>query len=228
MTRLAFIDMTALFFSCLTVYCVLLALKTRNFWTSGALIGLGLGCACGSKVNAGLIGVVGIAAAILLLIRHREQWREYQGFLKAMAVGGVLSLIVFIAPNPALYDGVVGGVRDLVTEHQKTQAVQAVYLGGSLESFSEGFEAVGLRVIGSRWYPGIIDPITAAIGPELLGEACGDSVTVVAVWCLISVAVVALWIPFDWARYSLPVLPPVLLALCMTIGQLWRMRTRKG
>ena len=83
------------------------------------------------------------------------------------------------------------------------------YYSGSLRSLGQdGYPFVGPLVI--RKYIGIVVRHSA---PQT------KFIVIVYWWCL-ACALILLWLPFEWERYSLPLIPPTMLILAKTVDEL--------
>jgi len=185
--------------------------------------GLLLALACGAKMNALVVfALAGAAVAIALFQRWR---RDARGFGPAVAAGATVAataLAGFIALNPAITGDPIGGLAATVTEHRATELIQARFMRDHLITLPAKFAAVGQLTAKST----LALAVVAAAAFGLVLRSRHDGLRFLALWFLIGLLAVTLWIPFPIGRYVLPLVLPGVLLLGGLAGagaeRLWR------
>ncbi|MGA1825572.1 MAG: ArnT family glycosyltransferase [bacterium] len=158
--------------------------------------------------------------------------REIKATLVSLIVSGFVSIIVFVGINPSLYAQPFTGPLNMIEyrmseiEHQQKYADPkgyAVLIG----SFSKKVDYIVRRTL----FPGKfvilgnilkmpIDFVLFLLGCTMLlyGEvkyliqnyqpSCN---TIIILWTFITFIGIIIWIPFDWPRYYLPVIPCIVM-----------------
>ena len=173
------------------------------------LIAVLLALACGAKMNALIVvflfGGAAVAAAMAAW-RAGDLGRARLTLVAAAAVM-VIALGVFIILNPAMLLDIQGGLVDVVREAQRNTAIQArVMFQDHLTTLPQKLTAVS-QVAGGP----IPFVIAAALSLFACVKARSRGLWFLAGWWTIAVFCVTAWIPFDWSRYVLPILPPFVL-----------------
>jgi 4-amino-4-deoxy-L-arabinose transferase-like glycosyltransferase len=197
--------------------------STTNASTTGAvkaalLAGVLLALACGAKMNS-LIVVFLFAAAVA--VAATLAWRKGDKKKATLALGAGaaslgLALALFVLINPAILFDPWNGLVALFREPQLNTAIQArVMFQLHLTELGEKFAAMATIAGGS--IPFLLVAIVALLACV---KAKRIGMWFVAGWWAIAVACVTAWIPFDWSRYMLPILPSValLVAHAMVVG----------
>jgi hypothetical protein len=191
---------------------------------SGALLAL----ACGAKMNALIVvflfvGAMAVAAGAVW--RRGDKGRAALA-LWAGALGLGLALVLFVLINPAILFDLWGGLVAVVREPQLNTAIQArvmfqLHLTGAGEKFA------AMSTIAGGPIPFLV---VAVISLLACVKGRSGGMWFVAAWWAIAVACVTAWIPFDWSRYMLPILPPfaVLVAHAIVRGIAALSRRRRG
>jgi len=184
--------------------------------------GVGVALACGAKMNALVVAALAGAAVLLALFRRARRQDALGLPVAAALAAGATSLAVFILINPAITNDLAGGLAAVVREHRATALIQARFMRDHLTALPAKFAAVGGLTVGSS-----LGLAAAALGSAvLIGRSRDDSLRFLALWFLLALAAVTLWIPFPLTRYVLPVvLPGTLLAGALAaVGalKLWR------
>ena len=181
---------------------------------NGALLAL----ACGAKMNAlivvVLLGAGALAAAIIAWRRHdRGRARLTLGLATA---SGFVALAVFVLINPAILMHPVEGLPAVYTwQNYGIVNMRALMPDRALVTLGQKFGAV--TQVASGPLPFLLVAALAALAAVRRPR---PGVWFVAGWWLMTAVVVTLWIPFQWARYALPVVPPMALfvAYALTTG----------
>lgn len=176
---------------------------------SAAGTGLLLALACGAKMNALVVfALAGAAVAIALIQRWRRNARGFGSAVAAGATVAATALACFVAFNPAITSDPAGGLAATVTEHRATELIQARFMRDHLTTLPAKYGAVGQLTAKST----LALAAVAALALGLLLRSRHDGLRFLALWFLIGLFAVTLWIPFPIGRYVLPlVLPAVLL-----------------
>jgi hypothetical protein len=170
--------------------------------------GILLGLACGAKMNA-LIVVCLVGAAVLA--KGFRQLRTTERSTARLAVTGLLlffvAFISFITTNPSMWTDLWSGLLACFREHRITENIQSNFLPNHLVTLPEKFAAVVHLAFLNRWIF-----MCMALLAACSCFASQKSVRYIALWWLIAVFCVVVWIPFPFPRYVLPViLPSVML-----------------
>jgi 4-amino-4-deoxy-L-arabinose transferase-like glycosyltransferase len=214
----ALFDIIALAFSVLAVRSLMAVLEPLwgkpASWGRSAARGVGAGVllalAVGTKMNALVVWMLAAALGVALIARACRGWTRDIAVVAA-ALGLALSVggVVFVAINPTLYPDVIGGLRDVLALPVRTTRIQAALFTDFLETPAEKWSALGTLLCG---HPAVLTLLVAlSLGPTWLGLRRLTPRTVIVLWWWMSLVMVAVWIPFPWSRYALPVLPPALL-----------------
>ena len=231
--NLAHSDIVALLFSTAAAWATfVLAQRIRqenqpvcakDFLLAGAA-GLLLALACGAKMNA--LVVFGLAGAAVALALGQRGWRERRFNVPALLAGltvAATALVVFIGINPAITNDLAGGLAATVKEHRATELIQARFMREHLTTLPAKFAAVGQLTTGSS--PLLI--VLAIAAAVIVARTRHEGLRFAALWFLIGLAAVTLWIPFPIGRYVLPVvLPGIVLVACLVGAGVSRIQSR--
>lgn len=228
------VDILALAFSLLTV--LLFALIERGVWrrsarpglTRALLVaggGLSLAFAVGSKLNAAVVGFLGVALLLVLAGKYLRT-RAAEAKESAIAMFGVLavSLIVFVAANPGNYPNPARGVWAAYADQQRSLEVQKGIPAKRkpLRSAGERLRAIATL---TAFHPAGFALVGAAFLFQVVAaRRAGQPLPLVALWWLIAFVMVTAWLPFARPRYALPVIAPAVILLASAAGGLvdWR------
>lgn len=216
---------------------------------AGSVMGLLVGAAAGTKLNGGMAGVAFAGWIVLLAIerwlrRPRPMpWRDLWRLFAVSLMAGAMSAALFVGTSPNLYRDPVHGMRLMLYHRMKV-----------VEAQQDGYEEDVLRTVGdtiSATYrrlfvdpetrsrlSGIAHPVVEVVflvfGCSVLArrevrhvrQRRQFSITAfVLVWGAVVSILTLIWIPLDWARYFLPILPiqaiGVAAGLTATATWLW-------
>ncbi len=239
----ALIDIIALTFSCLTVSVYIRiafvdsAGGQRGAWAHRRLslaLSLALAMACGSKMNALVI----VALGLLLWLFALGGWARFQSPVSKdvfiIYTGGfTIAFALFVVLNPAFYRDIIDGLFALFYEHDLTQDVQATS-AHRLHTIPDRYGALGRMVIHSSVLLLSVNILALwqgwRIGIVVRHSAPQTKFIVIVYWWCLACALILLWLPFEWERYSLPLIPPTMLILAKTVDELlcycWHRRGR--
>jgi hypothetical protein len=207
--------------------------------TAAAFLSLAVlfGGTVGTKYNGALVCIAGAASALCLWLsgqfRHHRAWHT----ALVLAGTGAVAFGVFVALNPQLHGDVLGRIAwsarawsELIgsqqTEFRDGHAITtlrgqlaAVYRNGVLQTgpFARVLPA-GALVLSAL---GLVS-IGARSAAALRGRGDVVGATVLAIWVLVVVAGTTLWLPLDWSRYYLPLVPALCLLQAAAIETAWR------
>lgn len=189
-------------------------IRPSTFGVAGAT-GLLLALACGAKMNALVVAALaGLAVVLALAQRWRRDRHDFARALAAAAAAAATALAVFIAINPAITGDLLGGLAATVTEHRATEQIQARFMRDHLTTLPEKFAAVGRLV---TWSGAALAAL--AIGATaVLVRGRSDGLRFLALWFLLGLLAVTLWIPFPIGRYVLPVVLPGVMLTAALLG----------
>lgn len=175
-----------------------------------------LGLACSAKMSS-LVVVFPLGIGGLVVAARTWRRGNRPGAAGVVTVGlgiGVVGLAVFVAVNPAIHRDLAGGLTAVFQEHRLTEVVQAGFLAGHLTTPAEKLDSVATLVCFSWIGCGLL----AAVAVAGLNSR-RDEIRFVAVWWLFALVAVAVWIPFSWQRYALPVVAPSVLLVAWVASQ---------
>ncbi|MBL9213708.1 MAG: hypothetical protein JNL92_24805, partial [Opitutaceae bacterium] len=122
----------------------------------------------------------------------------------------------------AITNDLAGGLAATVREHRATELIQARFMRDHLTTLPAKFAAVGQLTTGST-------PVLAALAlaaAVIAVRTRHEGLRFTALWFLLGLAAVTLWIPFPIGRYVLPVVLPGILLVAVLAGlgatRLWR------
>lgn len=176
---------------------------------SGALC---LACAVGSKLNAALVGFVGVWFSCATFLRSRTQLTD-DGAKPALMTALMLAMsaIVFVLVNPVTLNDPISGLRNAIQVPQTDLALQKQVLPDPLTNFGAKLVAVaGLSAAHPLLFLFVIAAFAFHVRDRLLTK---QPWTIVAVWWLITLIGILMWIPFARHRYLVPLIPPSLILL---------------
>ena len=199
-----------------------------------------LAFACGCKMNSLIVAATAAGCGIWCLfqaLRYRTgqsalsqgsvtQQHAPPGFVNLtpeilntrvwmLITVGLLAVILFIGTNPALYGDPIDGVLALSYEHALTADLQEDMLGGRLTTISERVQALATLVCrGPLGFIGMCMTVGWIAYYCVREQSIG---IILVLWWAIALLLLMMWIPFEWERYALPLLPPTMLILGATL-----------
>jgi hypothetical protein len=199
-------------------------------------VGVLLGLTVGTKYNGALASVAFGACALYLWgagrFRHHPAWHT----AAALAGTAAVAFAVFFAHNPQLQGNVPARVAESARAWSELIAFQQVEFrddaltspGAKLAAvvreavLGSGVFARALPVAGALLVAAGL--VLAAVRWSAARRAHGDLVgpTVLLVWPAVLGAGTTLWLPMDWARYFLPVVPALCLLQALPLDAAWR------
>lgn len=206
------------------------------------LIGVLCGTTVATKFNGAVVCIACALSVALLWVagrfRHHSVWKTPV----ALVGVAILALAVFVWLNPQLHEDIPGRIAwsverwdELITRQQaqfrgsfaittlrgQVDAVyeQALLGSGPLAHVWPVGAAIltGVGLIGAcwRWIAGV------RAGGELVGPSF------LIVWSVVTVVTTTLWLPLDWPRYYLPLVPVFCLLQAVPIESAWRLCAKK-
>ena len=186
--------------------------------------GVSLAFAVGSKLNAAVVGFLGVAMGLVWLAsflrcKSAETWESCKAMLALLAI----SLLVFVALNPVNYPDPVKGVWASYADQQRSLAVQnfvptAAHGPQPLQTTGQRLGALAKL---TALHPAVFALVMAAFFWDLFKNfRRGKPLPVIALWWMIAVLAVGLWLPFSRPRYALPVIVPGVILICIAAGGL--------
>jgi hypothetical protein len=172
-----------------------------------------LALACGAKMNSLVVVALAVTALGTEAWSRRTQPRQRTRVLRAGIAIALGAGLLFVAVNPAILNDPAAGLAATVREHRLTESIQARFLHDHLGTLSAKISAVAdLTRLG---WPGLI-----ALTLSAAGALCTKSSALrfIALWFLIALITVALWIPFPRSRYILPLVTPAALLISALIS----------
>ncbi len=229
--RTAMIDMVALCFSVLFVaaFMTLVGNASRTKVSQAitvAVTGVLLAMACGSKMNSlVVVGVAGVCAIFALL----QSWRKRNDITRSklertrflsMAAVFVVAFLFFVVTNPTLYVNTVDGLVALVREHRLTAEIQETFVGRQMRTASERWQVIQAQV--GRTPMRLIAMQLSVAWQLVYCYRTRNPFIVVVLWWFVALTMLLAWMPFNWPRYSLPMVPPTVLLMGKTLSDLGR------
>lgn len=218
-------------------------------WLQGSLLILFtatmLAFACGSKMNSLVVAATATVCGMGCLVKS-VTWRKDQvdaanrkdrshgappnptqrqrntaGDRTWMLIAvATLAATLFIGANPTLYGDPVDGVLALSYEHQLTADIQESMLGGRLTSVGQRIQELAKLVCGT---PALFAALVLVVVWFAYQSIQKPSLaTVIALWWIMAMLLLMIWLPFAWDRYALPLIPPTLLIAGGTVEQAGR------
>jgi 4-amino-4-deoxy-L-arabinose transferase-like glycosyltransferase len=214
--------------------------KWRKALWIAAVLGIGIGLAAGTKLNGALSGIIFAAWCLILWAYQRKSV-----YLGAPLLAAVAAIFIFVSINPFLYREPVKKIEQMITFrselskiYQKEQPHLALenipvkvrkVLERTLMPGDKNYTFLGSRIgfpadlalflLG--FFALILKAVKALIHDKKLPP---DGL--VLLYALILFAGTVLWIPMDWDRYFLPLVPPIAL-FCAFAADLFIMGIKK-
>jgi hypothetical protein len=237
---LALSDIVALAFSAWSVV-LLIALVRAGGARAGSglrpraclptMIGCGLfvALACGAKMNALVVVLLGAATGLATFFPRPHGGPPGRRLRWYLVGAGGLAFVTFVALNPALHPPrLLAGLSDLFAEHARTRVIQEQFLGHGLRSPIAKLHAVAQLLWSAPWL--LLATTALALVHWFRHGLALDATNIVCGWWLLASLAVVIWIPFGWGRYVLPAAPPTFLVTALALGSLaetaWRRRPR--
>jgi hypothetical protein len=202
-------DVIALAFSTWAMFFLTALVESssgRSQIVNGTALGVLLAFACGSKMNALVIVLLAASLWLGAIVSRRSAI--------ALSISLFVFPVLFLASDPTLYTDLPGGFNALFEEHRLTLEIQSTFLEGRMRTWTERLPVIVEMVGTSRtWFVAIT---ACAVGWTVSGISGRRSkVLVVVFWWWLTLVALLAWVPFAWARYVLPLVPPSVLVLAM-------------
>ena len=162
--------------------------------------------------------------------------REIKTVLISLLISGVIATLVFVSMNPCLYHQPLKGSFNMI-EYRTSQISSQHKSTALLDSLSKKVDLVARRtlfignyVILANILKFVIDFALLLLGfvmlflfllglimllynevKDLLRNSKPSSRSIVIIWTAITFIGIISWIPFDWERYYLPVVPCIVI-----------------
>lgn len=169
--------------------------------------GVLLAFACGAKMNS---LVLVLLMGLLVAMVAGQKWRSRRPFEAVNAsVHGLIilavSLLGFIAINPAIIQDLSGGLVASLMEQQRTLAIQM----DAGDSHLSGLTAKLESVVSMGFFHWAIFGVVVAILIWAMALRWNQNIFRFTIcWWLVTFICVTVWIPLAWPRYVIPLLPP--------------------
>jgi 4-amino-4-deoxy-L-arabinose transferase-like glycosyltransferase len=213
-------------------------------WVFSVLaLGLAAGLALSSKHTA-VFTLVPVFAACGLYALYQRHFAAIGGLVAA----GMVALVVFYVLNPTWWGDPLSGFNELLRLRTETLNTQLLYfdsydgmgekLGGfvryALNSHPqyyeiaewEGFIGGQIAAYENSMWTGLALPLVAVIGLLLAGVAglvrrFSPQRWVIGLWGVVAIAAVISVTPFEWQRYYLPAILPVVVIMGVGVGYIF-------
>jgi len=241
--RQAMADSILLFFLLANVLLIIYTLKffykkqALEFLGSTFLIGVNIALATSTKLNGGITffiwGLAALLALISVLIKKKGRVEEALLLVNGFLISIIIASNLFVFLNPYLYPDPISRGINMVEHRISVSKFQQQYFQDALTSFPEKTRAVlnhallsegdwnnfeipfldlplflfGFALITTRAIKKFVKNIT--ISPEI----------VIIVWILITFLALVSYIPLNWDRYYLPVIPCIAIAQAYAINR---------
>jgi hypothetical protein len=153
--------------------------------------------------------------------------KEVKIILSSLMISGCIAILVFVGINPTLYHRPLKGSMKMVKYRMSVVNAQQKNFGHAITSLSQKFNLVIKRTLIEKSYVtlGKIFKFPIDFGLFLLGLIIllytevkyllknnkPSLKSIMIVWIFITFAGIMAWIPLDWNRYYLPVVPCVVM-----------------
>ncbi|HEY4245307.1 MAG TPA: phospholipid carrier-dependent glycosyltransferase [Lacunisphaera sp.] len=190
--------------------------------------GILLALACGAKMNS---LVLVILTGVLVAMVTGQKWlnRQRSEAVVASAHGLIIlgvSLLGFIAINPAIIQDLGGGLAASFLEDQHTLAIQTDATNSHLAGLAAKLETV-ISMGFFHWT--IFGFVVAVLIWSMVFRWHQNIFRFAVCWWLTTFLCVTVWIPLAWPRYVIPVLAPsALLVGCFASIQIRELVLRIG
>ena len=231
------VDILAIAFSLVAV--VHFAIIERGVWRGSArpglyraLITLGgalsLAFAVGSKMNAVVVGFLGLAMCLCFAVAFlRRKSAAAKDSLATMLVTLVIAGVVFVGSSPLNYPNPVRGVWRLYADQQRSLEVQK-----TIPAKKHPLTTVGERLQAmsdmTALHPALFALVIAAFFLSIVAACRTASSSMIALWWLLAFLIVTPWLPFARPRYALPVIAPSIILICGAGDRLVKRALRKN
>ena len=204
------------------------------------LMGVTIALATGTKLNGGLTLVVligfALTAVIIKLLHHFARRNDPIGkyiliLFTCVLLAVVIACFVFIYINPYLYANPVKNILNMTqfrlgvtsflqnrlddpifTWNQKFNFVIKRTLFAGTETLSVFGNALRFSTDFILFLIGFFMMVFLEL-KHILREGQLSEKSIILIWTIITFAGIIVWIPFDWARYYLPVMPCVAMMI---------------
>ena len=231
-------------------YQSLLKQKLLRTFVFAVLIGINSALATETKLNGGLAGLIFACFCILIIATKSGHYRfpagnflssiakdkEIKTTLSSLLITGVFTVLVFVGMNPYLYGRPLEGSDKMIELKMSEIPWQQEHFGPALNSLSK---KVGF-VVKRTMFPGnfvilgniLKIPIDFALflvglimllyteAKRILRDSELSLRSIIIIWTVITFVGIIAWIPLDWPRYYLPVVPCIVMILGYCMGNL--------
>lgn len=155
--------------------------------------------------------------------------RELKMIISSLLISGIIALLVFVGTNPCLYKQPFQGALNMVNYRTTNIDYQAKHWGPALDSFEKKFNFVARNTLFPKHYTTLgnifkipIDCILFLVGLATLlyteikyvfNNAKPSLKSIIIIWTTVTFAAIITWIPLNWPRYYLPVIPCIVIVI---------------
>jgi hypothetical protein len=229
-------DPILLFFLLANILLILKAIKFFNdekileFLSFSILIGLSIAMATGTKLNGGMTLIIWAFTILFFLLMSLIKGIQKKKKILLLFSGLLISILsfysFFVFLNPYLYPNPLNRSIDMIN-HRLTVAShqQKQYTNEALLTPRERFSSILNATLIEKWknfklpfldllllISGLVLLLVTALRKLKKGQLAHSELTVFF-WILFCFGLVTIYIPMDWPRYYLPIIP------CIIIGQ---------
>ena len=220
-------------------YQSLLKKKILQTFVFSALTGVNIALAAGTKLSGVLAAIIFVSFCMLIVFIKAGQPKLQQDIIRSskeikitlisLLIAGVIAIFVFVVINPYLYHQPLKGMIYLVKYRIQLLQEQPGLYGIALTSLSQKFSFV-MRIPllpGNQVILGNIFKSPVAICLFLLASAMllygevkyilknyrASLRSIIFIWIAVTFFGIIVWIPIDWDRYCLPLVPCVAMMI---------------
>ncbi|MEJ5346692.1 MAG: phospholipid carrier-dependent glycosyltransferase [Chloroflexus sp.] len=208
--KLAMLDIPAIFFSLVSVYCAWRGIHYRSgreAFIFGIGSGLSSGLAVSAKLNAGLVII-----SILIIGITNLYLRRTRNDILFILPNLILPVLIFLVVNPQIWHDLLTGIRVMLEHSQIIAARRSSRPNEALWTINDALRAFQARVFGDYFH------LALWITGCLLMKANLKQNYPFVVYGFIVMAGVIAWTPLNWDRFYLPAVPFYAIVLGYTLG----------
>jgi len=252
--RRAMSDMPSVFFMAASIVVIiifyrhLMAHRFVKVLIYSLLIGFCIAFAAGTKLSGGLSMIIFalfcVAAGIIESIQNGFSQR-FKIILTSLLISAAVSFSLFVAINPALYNNPIRRVAGIIEANaQMSSYQQQFFSSNALISFKDKFISVFRKVLLPPNYVTLgnifkipLDLMFFVFGFLMLiyNEITGyrknrvlSDRFIIITWVVVVFCGIIYWIPLDWDRYYLSLIPCIAIIIGYCLGEIINLGKKVG